>query len=66
MISSMEEYQKAKEYTDRIQQILLGLRAAHSAQEYESMSRAYLKELTKAQREIAVYLAVPAAPGMAG
>ena len=54
MISSMEDYQKTKEYTDRLQQILLGLRASHSPQEYESMSRAYLKELTKAQREIAV------------
>jgi len=54
---------KTKEYTDRLQQILLGLRGAHSAQEYEMMSKAYLKELTKAQREIAVYLAVPAASG---
>ena len=60
MISSTEDYQKTKEYTDRLQQILLSLRAAHSAQEYETMSRAYLRELTKAQREIAVYLAVPA------
>ena len=59
MISSMEDYKKTKEYTDRLQQILLGLRASHSPQEYETMSRAYLKELTKAQREIAVYLAVP-------
>lgn len=59
MIASLEDYQKTKEYTDRLQQILLGLRAAPSAQEYESMSRAYWKELTKAQREIAVYLAVP-------
>lgn len=57
MISSMEEYQKTKEYTDRLQQILPGLRAAHS--ERETMSKAYLKELTKAHREIAVYLAVP-------
>jgi|GEM_PF-1490044 len=59
MISSIEDYKRTKDYTDRLQQILLGLRAAHSTQEYESMSRAYLKELTKAQREIAVYLAVP-------
>ena len=56
MISSMEEYQRTKEYTDRLQQILLGLRAAHSAQEYETMSKAYLKELTKAQQEITSYL----------
>ena len=63
MISSMEEYQRTKEYTDRLQQILLGLRAAHSACEYETMSKAYLKELTKAQRAIAVYLAVPATSG---
>jgi len=62
MISSVEEYQKTKEYSDRLQQILLGLRSAHSAQEYEQMSRAYLKELTKAQRQIAIFLAVPAAP----
>ncbi|MGI4787943.1 MAG: hypothetical protein ACRYFS_03730 [Janthinobacterium lividum] len=64
MISSMEEYKKVKEYTDRIQQILLGLRAAHSAQEYESMSKAYLKELTTAQREIAIFLAVPPTPSI--
>ncbi len=63
MISSMEEYQRTKEYTDRLQQILLGLRAAHSAPEYETMSRAYLKELTRAQRETAVYLAVPTTSG---
>ena len=59
MISSIEDYKRTKDYTDRLQQILLGLRSAHSTQEYESMSRASLKELTKAQREIAVYLAVP-------
>ena len=59
MISSMEDYRKTKEYSDRLQQISLGLRAAHSPQEYESLSRAFLKERTKAQREIAVYLAVP-------
>jgi hypothetical protein len=46
MISSVEEYQRTKECTDRLQQILLGLRSAHSAQEYEQMSKAYLKELT--------------------
>jgi hypothetical protein len=58
MISSMEEYQRTKEYTDRLQQILLGLRAAHAPHEYETMSKADLKELAKAQREIAVFLAV--------
>jgi len=65
MISSVEEYQKTKEYTDRLQQILLGLRSAHSAREYEQMSKAYLKELTKAQRQIAMYLAVPASTSSA-
>ena len=59
MISSMEDYRKTKEHSNRLQQILLGLRAAHSPQEYESLSRAFLKELTKAQREIAVFLAIP-------
>ena len=59
MISSVEEYHRTKEYTDRLQQILLGLRSAHSTQEYEQVSRAYLKELTKAQRQIVMYLAVP-------
>ena len=59
----MEEYQRTKEYTDRLQQILLGLRAVHSAREYETMSRAYLKELTKPQREIAVFLTVPTTSG---
>jgi len=63
MISSMEEYQRTKEYTDRLQQILLGLRDVHSAQEYETMSKAYLKELTRAQREIAIYLTVPTISG---
>ena len=56
MISSMEEYQRTKEYTNRLQQILLGLRAIHAPHEYETMSKAYLKELTKAQREIIIYL----------
>ena len=63
MDSSLEEYQRTKEYTDRLQQILLGLRAAHSVNEFETMSRAYLKELTKAQRAIAGYLAVPTTSG---
>jgi len=56
MISSTEEYQRTKEYTDRLQQILLGLRAVHIAQEYETMSKAYLKELTKAYKAITIYL----------
>ncbi len=56
MISSMKEYRRTKEYTNRLQQILLGLWAVHSAQEYETMSKSYLKELTKAQREIIIYL----------
>lgn len=59
MIASKEEFDKTQEYAQRLQTILLSLRAAHSPQEYEAMSRAYLKELTQAQREIALYLAVP-------
>ena len=59
MFSSAEKYQKTKEYTDRLQQILLGLRSAHSPQEYEQMSKAHLKAPTKAQRRIAIHSAVP-------
>ncbi len=59
MISTLDDYNRTREYTDRLQQILLSLRAAHYAREYEWMSKAYLQELTKAQREIAIYLAVP-------
>lgn len=55
----MGEYRKTKNYMDRLQHILLGLRVVCSTQEYESMSRAYLKGLTKAQRGIAIYLAAP-------
>ncbi len=59
MIASREEFEKTQEYAQRLQTILLSLRSAHSPQEYEAMSRAYLKELTKAQREIALFLATP-------
>lgn len=61
MTSSVEGYQKTKEYSDRLQQLLLGLRSAHSAQEYGQKSKAYLKELKKTQRQLAIFLAVSAA-----
>ena len=60
MISPTEEHHRTNEYTDCLQQILLGLRAVHSPQECEALSKAYLEELTKAHQEIAVFLATPA------
>ena len=59
MIASQDEYERTREYAEHLQRILVELRAAHSAHDYAWMSKAYLKELTKAQREIAMYLALP-------
>lgn len=59
MISSEEDYKRTHEYTERLQSILLELRRVHTGSQFESMSRSFLKELTKAQREISVYLATP-------
>jgi hypothetical protein len=59
MITSQEEFQKTRDYVERLQQTLLDLRRTHSASQYTSMSKAFLKELVKAQREITIYLATP-------
>ena len=59
MIKSFEEYQKTREYSERLQVILLDLHHTHTPGQYESMSKGFLKELAKAQREITLYLAIP-------
>lgn len=59
MIRSYEEYQATRDYAERLQKILLDLRKTHSASQFESLSKGYIKELTKAQREITLYLATP-------
>ena len=62
MIRSEAEYQRTREYVDKLQQILLGLRRTHTPSQFEAMSRAYVTELAKAQREITLYLAMPDVP----
>lgn len=57
MISNQQEYEKTRQYVDNLQSILPGLRQQHSESEYAFMSRAYLKELTRAQREIVRFFA---------
>lgn len=59
MIASEDDYNRTREYVDRLQKILLELRRTHSASQFQSMSRSFLKELTTAQREINIYLATP-------
>ena len=59
MIKSFEEYQKTREYSERLQVILLALRHTHTPGEYTHMSKGFLTELAKAQREITLYLAIP-------
>ncbi len=61
MIQSPEEYQRTRQYVERLQDILLSLRQSHETAQYEALSRGYLTELARAQREITAYLAVPAA-----
>lgn len=60
MITTHEEYQRTRDYVERLQNTLLDLRHTHTASQYASMSKAFLKELAKAHREIMVYLATPA------
>lgn len=62
MIQTDAEYEATRQYADRLQQILRALRQAHAPDEYQAMSKAYLKELARAQREITVYLSLPAPP----
>lgn len=59
MIASEDDYNRTREYVDRLQKILLELRRTHSASQFQGMSRSFLKELTTAQREINIYLATP-------
>ena len=59
MIQSDAEYTAAVEYVNRLQQILFELRRTHTPTQFDGMSKAYLKELTRAQREIARFLATP-------
>jgi hypothetical protein len=58
MIRNQQEYEKARHYADRLQMILLGLRQHHSESEYAAMSKAYVKELARTQREIVRFFAV--------
>lgn len=59
MIQTDAEFEGTRQYVERLQTLLLELRRSHSDGEYEVVSKAYLHELTKAQREIARYLAAP-------
>ena len=59
MISNDQEYAATREYAERLERILLELRKTHTGSQYEGMSKGFLKELAKAQREITLYLAVP-------
>ena len=59
MITTQEEFERTREYVDRLQKTLLDLRHTHSSSQYASMSKAFLKELAKAQRDITIYLATP-------
>jgi hypothetical protein len=58
MIRTDAEFQTTREYVDRLQRILLELRRTHTPRQYESMSKAYLRELAKAQRELTLYLSL--------
>jgi hypothetical protein len=58
-ISSEADYKRTREYAERLQDVLVGMRQTHTASQYEWMSRSFLKELTQAQHEIARFLAVP-------
>jgi hypothetical protein len=58
MIESLEEYERTVEYANGLQNWLLKMRAAQEPEQYQLMSRSYLKDLAKAQREITLYLAV--------
>lgn len=58
MISNQQEYEKARHYADQLQSILLGLRQHHSGSEYAAMSKSYVKELARTQREIVRFFAV--------
>jgi hypothetical protein len=60
-ISSEADYKRTREYAEKLQDVLIGMRQTHTASQYEWMSRSFLKELTQAQHEIARYLAVPPA-----
>jgi len=59
MINTPEEFERTRDYVNRLQTTLLDLRRTHSSSQYASMSKAFLKELAKAQREITLYLATP-------
>lgn len=59
MIQTETEFENTRQYAERLQTILLELRRSHSSGEYEVISKAYLHELTKAQRAIARFLALP-------
>lgn len=63
MISSAENFERTRQYVDRLQTILVSLRASHTPGDYQWMSKPYLKELIKAQRAISVYLATPEVAG---
>jgi hypothetical protein len=59
MITTQEEFERTREYVNRLQTTLLDLRRTHSSSQYASMSKGFLKELAKAQREMTIYLATP-------
>lgn len=59
MIDSDAALETTQAYIQKVQEVLLTLRRSHSPAEYAVMSKAYLAELTKAQRAVALYLATP-------
>jgi len=59
MMKTFEEYQRTHAYVERLQQTLLDLGRTHTESQYTSMSKGFIKELSKAQREIMIYLATP-------
>ena len=57
MIETEAQYRRTRQFVDRLQDILLNARTTSSPEDYALMSRSLLKDLAKAQREIAMYLA---------
>ena len=59
MIKTEAEFFTTRQYVDQLQQILMELRRTHSPRQSESMSKSYLRELAKSQRELTLYLSLP-------
>lgn len=62
MIRTQEEYERTLDYIAGLQRLLMEMRRTHTPEQYQHMSRNYIKELAKTQREITFYLALPVVP----